>query len=261
MLNKQADFQSPAVAHVSTSLVTPRAGNIPSPIGSRKPSQMSNNDTYDEFGEGPKEVPVGSVRATSSLGSSEFAFVSSGLVRLGPIGSLDKQSRVKQWRKKLNPNQSPWSSRPASSLSASYIPPRVDKEAGEDGECSREGLDNAGSSVGETSSCDGDAVVTRRFEHKEDEDGHHVLLGMEGKHTKCEDEPIRIPGAVQAFGVLMVVHDDFETGQVKVRQVSEVCARPTINYEDNLISCHRIPRPFSASHQDTSSPSDVSLRR
>ena len=35
-------------------------------------------------------------------------------------------------------------------------------------------------------------------------------------------QPIRIPGAVQGFGVLIVLHDDSETGQLKVRQVSEV---------------------------------------
>jgi hypothetical protein len=66
-------------------------------------------------------------------------------------------------------------------------------------------------------------IVTMRFEHREDEDGHHVLIGREGKLTRCEDEPIRVPGAVQGFGVLMVLHDDRKTGKLPVRQVSEVC--------------------------------------
>lgn len=30
--------------------------------------------------------------------------------------------------------------------------------------------------------------MTFRFEHKEDEDGHHVVTGREGKLTRCEDE-------------------------------------------------------------------------
>src|SRR5258706_6473808 len=54
-------------------------------------------------------------------------------------------------------------------------------------------------------------------------DSHHVLIGCEGKLTRCNDEPIRVPGAVQGFGVLMVLHDDRITGKLPVRQVSEVC--------------------------------------
>ncbi len=35
-------------------------------------------------------------------------------------------------------------------------------------------------------------------------------------------QPIRTPGAVQGFGVLIAVEEDFETGNLVVRQVSEV---------------------------------------
>ena len=66
-----------------------------------------------------------------------------------------------------------------------------------------------------------------RFEHREDEDGHHVLIGRESQLTRCEDEPIRVPGAVQGFGVLMVLHDDGTTGKLPVRQVSE--ASPSLS--------------------------------
>lgn len=62
---------------------------------------------------------------------------------------------------------------------------------------------------------------TTRFEHKQDSDGHHVILGREGELTRCEDEPIRIPGAVQGFGVLVAVRENEETGDFAVRQVSE----------------------------------------
>ena len=68
----------------------------------------------------------------------------------------------------------------------------------------------------------GSPMVTMRFEHREDENGHHVLVGREGRLSRCEDEPIRVPGAVQGFGVLMVLHDDRTTGKLPVRQVSEV---------------------------------------
>lgn len=64
-------------------------------------------------------------------------------------------------------------------------------------------------------------VMTVRFEHKTDEDGHHVVIGREGKLERCEDEPITMPGAVQGFGVLMVLEEEDDTGNLAVRQVSE----------------------------------------
>ncbi|KAH7336765.1 hypothetical protein B0J17DRAFT_718687 [Rhizoctonia solani] len=64
-------------------------------------------------------------------------------------------------------------------------------------------------------------LVTVRFQHVQDEDGHHVVVGREGRLTRCEDEPIRVPGAVQGFGVLVAVEEDYDTGNLVVRQVSE----------------------------------------
>ncbi|KAI0088500.1 hypothetical protein BDY19DRAFT_947972 [Irpex rosettiformis] len=63
--------------------------------------------------------------------------------------------------------------------------------------------------------------TTFRYQHVENEGGHHLIVGREGKLTKCEDEPIRTPGAVQGFGVLIAVEEDLETGNLSVRQVSE----------------------------------------
>ncbi|KAA1473801.1 hypothetical protein DENSPDRAFT_903583 [Dentipellis sp. KUC8613] len=63
--------------------------------------------------------------------------------------------------------------------------------------------------------------VTFRFKHKEDVDGHHVVVGREGKLTRCEDEPIRTPGAVQGFGVLIAVQENAEEDTLIVRQISE----------------------------------------
>ncbi|QRW20362.1 protein-histidine kinase [Rhizoctonia solani] len=57
-------------------------------------------------------------------------------------------------------------------------------------------------------------LVTVRFQHVQDEDGHHVVVGREGRLTRCEDEPIRVPGAVQGFGVLIAVEEDYETGNL-----------------------------------------------
>ncbi|KZW02251.1 hypothetical protein EXIGLDRAFT_760088 [Exidia glandulosa HHB12029] len=64
-------------------------------------------------------------------------------------------------------------------------------------------------------------LVTTRFEHVQDKDGHHTIIGREGKITRCEDEPIRIPGAVQGFGVLVALREEEDTGNFLVRQVSE----------------------------------------
>lgn len=90
-------------------------------------------------------------------------------------------------------------------------------------------------------------LVTFRFEHREDGDGHHVVIGREGKLSRCEDEvrtptlcilcrvfppgldssflcvcqPIRTPGSVQGFGVLIAVHEDADGDKLVVRQVSE----------------------------------------
>ncbi|KAF7981483.1 hypothetical protein HWV62_33533 [Athelia sp. TMB] len=64
-------------------------------------------------------------------------------------------------------------------------------------------------------------LITMRYQHKEDENGHHLVIGREGQLARCEDEPIRTPGAVQGFGVLIAVDEDSHTGNLVVRQVSE----------------------------------------
>lgn len=65
-------------------------------------------------------------------------------------------------------------------------------------------------------------LTTVRFQHIQDEHGNHVVVGREGLLARCEDEPIRVPGAVQGFGVLIALEEDYETGNLVVRQVSEV---------------------------------------
>ncbi|ODO01841.1 hypothetical protein L198_02568 [Cryptococcus wingfieldii CBS 7118] len=64
-------------------------------------------------------------------------------------------------------------------------------------------------------------ALTARFQHVMTEEGHHVINGREGVLKKCEDEPITTPGAVQGFGVLMVLEEDEESGKLAIRQVSE----------------------------------------
>lgn len=61
--------------------------------------------------------------------------------------------------------------------------------------------------------------ATFRFQYAQDEYGYHVITGREGQLRRCEDEPIRTPGAVQAFGVLMAIEETEDA--LIVRQVSE----------------------------------------
>jgi hypothetical protein len=98
------------------------------------------------------------------------------------------------------------------------------------------GISGSGSeSASGSDASDASQFLTVRFQHVQDEHGNHVIVGREGKLARCEDEvrlltdaflrtnllqPIRTPGAVQGFGVLIAV-DELEDALV-VRQVSEV---------------------------------------
>jgi light-regulated signal transduction histidine kinase (bacteriophytochrome)/CheY-like chemotaxis protein len=66
-------------------------------------------------------------------------------------------------------------------------------------------------------------LVTHRFKHVINEEGHMVITGREGDTLqRCEDEPIHLPGAVQGFGLLLALQDDPEgSGSLLVRIVSE----------------------------------------
>jgi light-regulated signal transduction histidine kinase (bacteriophytochrome) len=63
--------------------------------------------------------------------------------------------------------------------------------------------------------------VTARFKHIETEGGHAVITGRDGEAFQyCEDEPIRFPGAVQCFGLMIVMREE-SANQLVVRIVSE----------------------------------------
>lgn len=81
----------------------------------------------------------------------------------------------------------------------------------------------AASSIRSVSSSIGDMRhVTHRFTHVMTEGGHAVITGRDGETLqRCEDEPIHIPGAVQGFGLLVVLADTGESGVLPVRIVSE----------------------------------------
>ncbi|KAJ5378161.1 uncharacterized protein N7496_005570 [Penicillium cataractarum] len=63
--------------------------------------------------------------------------------------------------------------------------------------------------------------VTARFKHIMTDSGHAVITGRDGEAFQyCEDEPIRIPGAVQSFGVMIALREE-SPDQLVVRVVSE----------------------------------------
>lgn len=93
-----------------------------------------------------------------------------------------------------------------------------EEEAREDG---KEENEQVGQPITAAEDAD-EHAVTMRFEHVATEEGHHIVAGREGKLRRCQDEPITTPGAVQGFGVLMVLEEDYETGNLAIRQVSEV---------------------------------------
>ncbi|PLN79640.1 GAF domain-like protein [Aspergillus taichungensis] len=64
-------------------------------------------------------------------------------------------------------------------------------------------------------------LVTSRFKHVLTEGGHAVLTGRANESfQECEDEPIRTPGAVQSFGVLVALKEEPDD-VLSVRVVSE----------------------------------------
>lgn len=67
----------------------------------------------------------------------------------------------------------------------------------------------------------GNGILTARFKHVVTEGGHAVITGRDGETLqRCEDEPIHIPGAIQAFGLLIALSEVSE-GKLQVRVVSE----------------------------------------
>ncbi|KAJ5170049.1 CheY-like superfamily [Penicillium coprophilum] len=63
--------------------------------------------------------------------------------------------------------------------------------------------------------------VTARFKHVMTDAGHAVITGRDGEAFQyCEDEPIRIPGAIQSFGLMIALREE-SPNQLVVRIVSE----------------------------------------
>ncbi|KAJ3881750.1 hypothetical protein F5051DRAFT_473715 [Lentinula edodes] len=158
-----------------------------------------------------------------------------GIVHLSPIPSSSNGNSTKRFdrssskpiSRQYGSNSSGSSSNASSSLSNYYTPEEI--SSGDDSQFSsqKSGSKSSSSRNGGISRSDDVSVysqaseprVSVRFQHIQDAHGHHIVTGREGKLTRCEDEPIRAPGAVQGFGVLIVLEEEEEA--LVVRQVSE----------------------------------------
>ncbi|KZT60695.1 hypothetical protein CALCODRAFT_480578 [Calocera cornea HHB12733] len=178
---------------------------------SEAPSRVSSAD---------RPVSGQSVGNASSLGSGADADDVDALSHRTPL-SLAETGIVR-----LPPSEPSTAGSRAGSRSNASRSQQGSRQRDTGGRESRESESNAlmsrsSASASEMSVESGQPLMTMRFEHKATEGGHHVIVGREGNLTKCEDEPIRVPGAVQGFGVLVAVAEDEETGNLVVRQVSE----------------------------------------
>ncbi|KAK0201594.1 hypothetical protein DFS33DRAFT_1348574 [Desarmillaria ectypa] len=137
-----------------------------------------------------------------------------GLVHLGPIPSLSSHSNKSG---SLHSSSSRTEIFPGCTSDVSERPDI--STLGDDNGLNASAEDGGSHSGSQISLVSEEPLFTVRFQAMQDEYGHHIVLGREGKLTRCEDEPIRTPGAVQGFGVLIVV--DEQDDVLVVRQVSE----------------------------------------
>jgi len=182
-----------------------------------EPPYASNDDLFGEDNRERVAGPGSNVKFAASglthLGPIRDAFKHTGAVSSMPGSSFGYNQSQRSARSNSKHGDGSQGSRSSQAQAGVIFPEKSDKE-----------ISPAISSFSvptRSSEESGSPIVTMRFEHREDENGHHILIGREGKLTRCEDEPIRVPGAVQGFGVLMVLHDDRTTGKLPVRQVSE----------------------------------------
>jgi light-regulated signal transduction histidine kinase (bacteriophytochrome) len=86
---------------------------------------------------------------------------------------------------------------------------------------SRSGSPAPPSSHTQRRNADDPTHVTTRFKHVMTDSGHAVITGRDGEAFQyCEDEPIRIPGAIQSFGLMIALREE-SPNRLIVRIVSE----------------------------------------
>ncbi|KAM7205374.1 putative signal transduction histidine-protein kinase [Naviculisporaceae sp. PSN 640] len=168
-------------------------GVIPVPGSNGPPDVPGGGRKF--LGEGAREVEESSSAAPATPTAAQTSFNDSAT---------------------LPPHQGHEQGEPSSSLLE--VPPTPEIE-----------MTDRSSSAGSINS---DALLTDRFEYAITNDGRHgVVLGTRKAFTRCEDELIHIPGAIQAFGIL-----------VALRRVAEGVFIPRIVSENSYDICQYSPR-------------------
>ncbi|TDL22224.1 hypothetical protein BD410DRAFT_788955 [Rickenella mellea] len=184
--------------------------------GDHDPPNQSSSEPRSQITAAKKAAIANAInqvsRRSSSQGSSSSEFLNlseTGIVHLAPAQSLsgDERSRI-------GSSQGSKQSQVSRYSNFRDVEPRSSGDSQRSSEASM-----VHSTSGSNASSE--PLVTFRYNHMVDANGFHVVTGRGGKLTRCEDEPIHAPGAVQGFGVLIALEEDDETGNLVVRQVSE----------------------------------------
>ena len=254
-------FSEAALSPTSTQASTSRSSSpfAPPELDLSNPSD-SPSDTSPPPPQSPGEKPLTTSqskplldlmneRSCASPAHSVNSHVShisqSGIVHLPPLSSASGSSRAgsrgsgshthsssRKYFTSTNSN--------ASSQKMQQVPEAQDEQSKADDGSSRSNSDmeSVQSNMEGESEAPGHFVTTR-YRHETDENGNHVVIGREDDIRRCEDEvriplphrtthppralqPIRTPGAIQGFGVMIVVAEDAYAGTLAVRQISEV---------------------------------------
>lgn len=202
----------------------------PNPTSTPKPTpQYHGGDYFHQFSR------VTDSRRPSGSTASNVSHASQRGNKNTPRGETAPQQRPNTNTAEQNTEQNTESSKPKLQLPASIFDDLASTSPGnsvQDGNSrspSLRAVDRPSSpgnaSVRSTLSSVGEmgTLITPRFKHVVTDGGHMVITGRDGQTLqRCEDEPIHMPGAVQGFGLLVVLQDDADgNGGLLVRVVSE----------------------------------------
>ncbi|KAH9446563.1 hypothetical protein Pst134EA_030476 [Puccinia striiformis f. sp. tritici] len=191
---------------------TPSRRNAGLPTIVERLSSLGSQQDQCQENVGLGRTGVGSVTGTSHSPTD---------TDLGPIGQLFPNSRPEPGRLQnpvtnlnetnrlgVHPHRTPSNTRSDTQADPSAIEEPISVAAKSQPTSSLAGQATV-SDLSQSSSppnlSDPDAYITTRFEYQQVEDGILIFTGRKGEFTACEDEPIRTPGAIQGFGVLMAV--------------------------------------------------------
>ena len=199
----------PGLSHASSSTTTLKRGSYGrrnSNVSTRsldQCSETSQSETASRASRGGQEAQQYSVGREGSERSRERQASSSTISttgggwdsgRIGPYKQMNISSDAASVRSEVDPGIPSKSATPSLRSAAPSM---------------RSGVEEPG------------PLMTARFRHIVTDGNHLVITGRDGDTLqRCEDEPIHIPGAVQSFGLLLVLKEEAD-GKLAVRVASE----------------------------------------